>query len=294
MTVYPYRLTFTPARNAAHIPFIVNGKPFSALAGVPVPSCVISSRSAGDMRFDPRRYGAVAPHGPVREAFFRLLGVNHDAVYSLNQVHSRDVFAVESGIAPGAFVREGDGMVSFDRQVFLAVTVADCLPVFLLDTGSGFFAALHSGWKGTGIVLKALSIMKDRGTRPEAVAAVLGPCIQSCCYQVDEERAAAFEAEFGAASPHVHAETVSGEDAYPLGPVTCQAPSVPAALSLRRYIALQAANARLLAAAGVRHVAYCEDCTFTGEQLGSYRREGQNYTRMVAMAGCFPAGYFPA
>jgi YfiH family protein len=196
------------------------------------------------------------------------------------------VFVVEPGILPGAFAREGDGMVCLAperRESFLAVTVADCLPVFLLDTESGAFAALHSGWKGTGIVLKALSIMQERGTRPEAVAAVLGPCIQSCCYQVDEERAAAFEAEFGASSSHVPPETP-----FPLGPVTGQAPSVlPAALGLGRYIALQAANARLLAGAGVRNIAYCEDCTFTDSRLGSYRREGQNYTRMAAMAGYF-------
>jgi copper oxidase (laccase) domain-containing protein len=148
--------------------------------------------------------------------------------------------------------------------------VADCLPVFLYDTDTGAFALLHSGWKGTGIVLAALSMMAERwGTRPSAVAALLGPCIRPCCYQVDEERAAAFEAEFGG----------SGGD-YPLGPVVRRSGGRPA-------LDLQAANARLLAGAGARNLSYCVDCTFTDQRLGSFRREGQTYTRMLAVLGYF-------
>jgi copper oxidase (laccase) domain-containing protein len=146
--------------------------------------------------------------------------------------------------------------------------VADSLPVFLLDKEKGYWAALHSGWKGTGIVLKALEIMKNAGTATEAIAAVLGPCIQSCCYCVDEERAKQFETKFGRPLP---------DD--PMGPVTRRDES-------HWYINLQAANARLLSAAGVRHISYCTDCTFTDPGLGSFRREGgQSYTRMIAMAG---------
>jgi YfiH family protein len=241
------------------------------------------------MKFDPGKYGGL--QGPVRENFFRAIGAAPERVYSLIQVHSRDVFALpEKPPCSAAFARAGDGMVCFppsrpgvcrrDSTPVLAVTVADCLPVFLLDLGSASFAALHSGWKGTGIVLEALSRMRNKGTRPEETAAVLGPCIQDCCYRVDEERAALFEAEFGAASPHVAALTKGGAGSYPLGPVTTRREGGV-------YLNLQAANARLLAAAGVRHIAFCRDCTFTDERLGSFRREGQGYTRMAALAGIF-------
>jgi YfiH family protein len=230
------------------------------------------------MRFDPQAH---VFNSPAREHLFRSLGIQPKQVYSLRQIHSREVYAIGSPAGekpppPEAFVREGDGMVSFCREAFPAVTVADCLPVFLLDTVNGYFAALHSGWKGTGIVLKAVDMMKAAGSDPAVIAAVLGPCIQGCCYRVDEERAAAFEAEFGEASALAPPGTP-----YPLGP-----------LSIRReggvFLSLQAANARLLAAAGIKHIAYCEDCTYTDERLGSYRREGaQGYTRMAALAGYF-------
>ncbi|MDR2182166.1 MAG: polyphenol oxidase family protein [Treponema sp.] len=229
-------------------------------------SCVISAREAGNMRYNP------AAKNPARERFFASLGMDPAKVYSLSQVHSRDVFAVDTAVSPAAFTREGDGMVCGGRSAFLAVTVADCMPVFLLDTESGAFAALHSGWRGTGIVSRALSLMAARyGTRACSTAAVLGPCIQGCCYRVDEARSRAFEAEFGAAR---HGEADAGPAAVRRGGAW--------------FLDLRAANIRLLAAAGVRNIAYCTDCTFEDGRLGSYRREGaEHYTLMVSAAGYF-------
>jgi YfiH family protein len=274
VSVYPFTLEFDGG--AACFPFIFDGGPAAGL------SCVLSARSAGNMSFLPCPEAPFRPN-PAREAFFRSRGIDPERVYSLFQVHSRDVYAVgdppPAGLprpaaprsgprdcpSPAAFARRGDGMVSFCRGAFLALTVADCLPVFLFDTENFFYAALHSGWRGTGIVLRALSVMTRAGTRPEAVAAVLGPCIRGCCYKVDEGRAVDFEKEFGRSGP--------------LGDVVLRRGDGP-------YINLQAANARLLAGAGVRHIAVCENCTCTDERLGSFRREGPDaYTRMAAVTG---------
>ncbi|MCL1815868.1 MAG: polyphenol oxidase family protein [Treponema sp.] len=281
-SLYPFSLNFENEPAAASFPFVFENEPVLQISpgNVTAPSCLITGRSAGNMAF--RR-----AHGPVRRAFFKTLHISPERVYSLIQVHSRDIYVLsepEGSMtsyitlpSPDAFTRRGDGMVSFSCGTFLAVSVADCLPVFLLDTKNGYFAVLHSGWKGTGIVVKALEILQKRGGRPEQMAAVLGPCIQSCCYRVDEERAKLFEAEFGS----MPLDGDSGIDEFPLGPVTHKD-------DIGWYLGLQAANARLLAAAGVRHIAYCTDCTFTDERLGSYRREGSySYTRMMAMAGVF-------
>lgn len=226
--------------------------------------CVISSRAAGNMVY--------SDEGDTRACFFRSLGLEPEQVRSCTQVHSRTVLAADDRFSGRP---EADGLASRDRTIVLAVTVADCLPVFLYDTGSGAWALLHSGWKGTGIVLNALSLLVSWGARPEAVAALLGPCIHSCCYQVDETRAAVFEAEFGAGD-----DNNASPGAYPLGPVVKRDGGRPA-------LDLQAANARLLAGAGVRNIAYCEDCTFTDQRLGSFRREGSAYTRMLAVMGYF-------
>ena len=264
--------------HSARFPFIFNGKPVTSIGTRPAPSCCISGRDAGDMIFR-------LPNSN-RSAFFGAHHIPAEKVYGLFQVHSRDVFSLgypennSREIAsllpsPGLFAREGDGMVSFSEGLFLAVTVADCLPVFLLDTENGYLALVHSGWKGTGIVVTAMEIMQKAGCRPEAIAAVLGPCIQGCCYMVNQERAEYFEAAFGAASSNY------SSGGFPLGDVIRHDET-------GWFINMQAANARLLAGLGVKHIAYCTDCTFTDTRLGSFRREGpESYTRMLAVTGVF-------
>jgi YfiH family protein len=269
MAVFPFTLSFSGGP-AARFPFVMDGLPAEGI------SCAISSRSAGDMVY------SAGEANPARDALYRFLGLESRRVFSCTQVHSRDVLVVDRDSPNGG--PRGDGMVSRDPLVCLSVTVADCLPVFLLDTEGGAFGLVHSGWKGTGIALRALELMGERWkVRPEAVAAILGPCIGPCCYRVEEERARAFEAEFG------------GEG--PLGPVTREAPDPGEAGEKGRafFLDLRAANARLLAAAGVRNIAVCGDCTFTDQRLGSFRREGVRdnpggppvYTRMAALIGRF-------
>ncbi|MDR2029111.1 MAG: polyphenol oxidase family protein [Treponema sp.] len=261
--LYPLGLSFSGPVPYARLPLMMDG------AAVEEISCVISSRLAGNMVYSPEG------KNPCREEFYAALGLAGRPVFTCTQVHSRNVLAVDRH-SPRVGPR-GDGMISRDPELCLSVTVADCLPVYLYDTESGAFGLVHSGWRGTGIALAALRLMGERwGARPEAVGVLLGPCIQSCCYRVDQARAAEFEEEFG------------GCGDYPLGPVTEERPAPPGAPSegsREFFINLPAANARLLAKAGVRNIAVCQDCTFTDERLGSFRREGQNYTRMAALIG---------
>jgi copper oxidase (laccase) domain-containing protein len=116
--------------------------------------------------------------------------------------------------------------------------------VYLSDTESGGFGLVHSGWKAMGIALIALRHMETHwNTRPEAVAAVLGPCIGPCSYLVDAERAGAFDAEFGGTA-----------NAYPLGPVVNDY-ALPSSEAQGFALDLQAVNVRLLVNTEVRHIA---------------------------------------
>lgn len=253
--IYPFHLVFQE-ETTAWFPFIMDGEALTPQGNNRSIACALSSRSAGTMSV---KVPAATWH---RHRWYTSLGVDPGQVFTCTQVHSREVLALEPE-SP----HEGppaDGMIIQDPRSYLVVTVADCLPVYLYDTESRGFGLVHSGWKGTGIVIKALQLMEARWhTRPEAVAAVLGPCIGSCCYQVEAERVQSFEQEFG-----------GPDGAFPLGPVVKGS-----------ALDLQAANARLLVNAGVRHIALCQDCTFTDERLGSFRREGPSYTAMAALVG---------
>ncbi|AEF80197.1 polyphenol oxidase family protein [Leadbettera azotonutricia] len=260
--IYHFDLEFSEAGAGklpvARFPFMADGQKIEGI------SCALSSRKAGNMVYSPGD-----SENPARLALFRSLGLNPARVLALKQVHSRDVVLAEKGSMP--FGIEADGMICKDRDITLSVTVADCLPVFLYDAGSGAMSLLHSGWKGTGIAIKALELMKEHwGSKPEAVAAVLGPCIKPCCYKVDEERAKTFSAEFG------------GESL--LGPVAIEKNGET---GKEFFIDLQAANAALLSRAGLRDISVCGNCTFTDDRLGSFRKEGTVFTRMAALLGYF-------
>jgi len=155
---------------------------------------------------------------------------------------------------------EADGIISLSDDTVIAVTVADCLPIFISDRQSGAIGMLHSGWKGTGILTEAVhSMQRTFGSRAADLSVTIGPGIGSCCYEVDSERAREFAGNFGS-------DTVVWRDGKP-------------SLDLRK------ANLQLARVAGVGSVTIITDCTCCTPWLGSYRREGQAFHRMVAFIG---------
>jgi YfiH family protein len=158
-------------------------------------------------------------------------------------------------------------MVTSRPDLLLTVTVADCLPIFLADRVSGAFAIVHSGWKGTGIVIEAIRLMTGRfGARVQDIAVAIGPGIGPCCYSVPPERYEEFRERFGDRSV---ARGTAGRGEFLLD--------------------LRGANLGLLEAEGVRDIAVVEECTCCSSRLGSFRREGPaKFTRMLAFIGRWP------
>jgi len=83
-----------------------------------------------------------------------------------------------------------DGHVTEMPGVLLAVTTADCVPVFLVDPERRAVGALHAGWRGVaaGILEGALDTLHDAfGTASSDVRVHLGPAICGECYEVGPE-----------------------------------------------------------------------------------------------------------
>jgi hypothetical protein len=78
-----------------------------------------------------------------------------------------------------------DGHLTVAAGVALAVTVADCVPVFIAHP-SGAVALLHAGWRGTAarIVAKGIGRLVDLGFDAADLRVHLGPAICGRCYQV--------------------------------------------------------------------------------------------------------------
>ena len=80
---------------------------------------------------------------------------------------------------------DADGHVAMERGTALAVTVADCVPVFMAHP-SGATGLLHSGWRGTAarIVERGIDSLVKRGIPAEELKVHLGPAICGECYEV--------------------------------------------------------------------------------------------------------------
>lgn len=162
------------------------------------------------------------------------------------QVHGPDV----AEAVVGAARREADALVTTEAGVGLGVMVADCVPLLLGDAGAGVVATAHAGRGGlvAGVVRNAVAAMLERGARPEAIRAAVGPSICGRCYEVPAEMRDAVEM----AVPGTATTTSWGT------------PSIDIAAGVRSQ----------LAAAGIARVEHVDICTYEDERFYSYRRDG--------------------
>lgn len=93
---------------------------------------------------------------------------------------------------------EADAEVTTQTGIALGMFAADCLPVLLADPQAGVIGAAHCGRKGLqrGVIGAAVDLMVSKGAKPERIVATLGPCICGDCYEVGDEIADEFDAQF--------------------------------------------------------------------------------------------------
>jgi YfiH family protein len=140
-----------------------------------------------------------------RELFLEKLGISVSSVVFARQIHSADVHYVsEPGTVDGV-----DGFVTDRPGLALAIQVADCAAVFLADRTNGVIGAAHAGWKGAAgnIVINTVTMMQSKGALPENMRAWISPCIGATRFEVGEEVAGQFPADFvlrtGFQKPHI-------------------------------------------------------------------------------------------
>lgn len=110
------------------------------------------------------------------------------------QVHGAEVVTYVDQAPPGvAVLGPGDAIVTDRVGVLLAVTVADCVPVFMVDRERRSLGLVHAGWRGTaaGVVGSTLESMRRLGAGVESLYVHLGPAICGRCYEVGPEVPAA-------------------------------------------------------------------------------------------------------
>ena len=204
---------------------------------------VFSTRKGGvsDGPFASLNLGLLTDDAPEnvaenRRRLCEATGADGSRLAMNRQVHGSEVHPAR----PGSRGVRGDGLWTEEPALPMLAFVADCLPVALARTGGDVpaLAILHVGWQGllTGIVERGAALLGRS-------AAVVGPGIGPCCYEVGEEVLAVFRELDGVAAG--------------------------------RMLDLAAVARRKLETAGVdriEHVALCTSCR--RDLFFSHRRDG--------------------
>ncbi|MET0397323.1 MAG: laccase domain-containing protein [Longimicrobiaceae bacterium] len=195
------------------------------------------------------------PVGPALDRWRALrAAAGAETVVHARQVHAADVWTHRERGAPGIAVMDGyDGHAAALPGLLLAVGVADCVPVSLVDPATRSVALVHAGWRGTagGIVERAMDVLAaDFGARAEELWLHCGPAICGECYEV---------------GPEVHAGVRPG----------CAPPDGPAPIDLRAAI-FERAVGRGVVAERITVSAHCTRCgpgSFFSHRGGSRARQ---------------------
>jgi len=82
-----------------------------------------------------------------------------------------------------------DGHATAEPGLLLLITVADCVPIYLLAPRQRLVALLHAGWRGTagGILARGLDLLGGHGVIPSDLVMHCGVAICGACYEVGAE-----------------------------------------------------------------------------------------------------------
>jgi YfiH family protein len=145
--------------------------------------------------FQSLNVGLLTDDDPARVAENRrrlceAVGADPERLAMNRQVHAATVNRAE----PGRRGEPGDGLWTDEPSLPMLKVAADCLPIALARTnGSPALALLHAGRLGLleGIVEAGVATIGGR------LAAVVGPGIGPCCYEVGAEIREAYRVRFG-------------------------------------------------------------------------------------------------
>ncbi|WP_151942498.1 peptidoglycan editing factor PgeF [Aliarcobacter butzleri] len=163
----------------------------------------------------------------------------------MNQIHSANVVVVDENSPK--YIDNCDALITKTKNLPLMVMVADCIPILMFDEVKGVIAAIHAGRNSTFLKISEITskkMIEDFSCKTENIKVIMGPSIQKCCYEVNDELKNIVEKSFGK-------EFVIGNN-----------------------IDLQGINKKLLKNLGIKNIEISSICTkCSNKPFFSYRKE---------------------
>ena len=191
------------------------------------------------------------------ENFVSALNLDKNNLVIPNQIHSNNILTISF---PGIY-NDVDGLISKNKKILLSIRVADCIPLFVYCCKTEYFGLIHSGWRGTKnkIVSHTIDKMKLLGSDPRGIKVVIGPSINTCCFEVDLDVSTIFAKRY---SKKIKKSKYM--------------------LDLKKIVYDELLNSKILS----NNILVDDDCTSCNpKKYFSYRRDGDSAGRMLAIAG---------
>ncbi len=194
----------------------------------------------------------------TKKALYNHLQIHAPAVKKIivpTQVHGDYISVIKDKGSVTA-----DALITTEKNIGLAISTADCVPLIIYDPVWKIAAISHQGWRGIlqELPSKLVQTFKKMGSRPDTLRAAIGPSINLCCFEVSADVYRLFNKRFGKTSE------------------TC--------FSYISHISLPYLTHRLLVEAGIPekqidHFPFCTKCD--KERFSSHRRT-PNVENMVS------------
>ncbi|MFH1188225.1 MAG: peptidoglycan editing factor PgeF [bacterium] len=124
-----------------------------------------------------------------RNAFLQTLHINPSSVVSADLVHSNTVYIAKEQ-DKGNIIPVTDGLLTNRKNIFLSVTAADCLPIFLYDPQKEIVGLVHGGWRCLSQNILSHTIEKIKNifnSDPKNIIVGIGPGIAQCHFEVTQD-----------------------------------------------------------------------------------------------------------
>ena len=173
------------------------------------------------------------------------------------QTHSANIDTVK----PSRFdYPNTDSLILTNKSQAIFLNFADCTPIILYDEEQNIGAVAHAGWRGTVAKISQKTVKKmisEYNSKPQDIAAVIGPAICAKCYEVGADVYSVFDHSFD---------------------------SKNCGQGQKFHIDIKEINAKQLAEVGIEKIDVCPYCTCCdNEYFFSYRKENGTTLRHSAV-----------
>lgn len=205
--------------------------------------------------------------------FCRAAQIPFEQMVMDNYEHGTTVLKVDHADAGKGYLSDAlpacDGLITDDSAVSLITGHADCMAFYFVDPVKRCIGLAHAGWRGAlgRIGARVVSFMaKEYGSSPADIVAGVGPSICPDCFEVGDNVAQEFAAEF---------------------------PDLPCVLErgdARPHVDLWMVAVKQFVEAGVLpgHISLFDVCTMETPRLYSHRRDKGNTGGMAAYLRILP------